>query len=367
MMCSCDREFGEKHLPHQLRQGCVLETQERVDVTHGFFDNVCPECRGERPVAAPKAPIHRRTSKIKRYYWREIHFGTVCRLEEAGHAQPSSLMGSALWESAEAAVIEDLKRLHERDPKYEYTDSPPSEIIAENQVRVVEVSVPHVRGSGRKVLVESEGEHLTAEQFAVQYYKQDGFSALECESVPFHVLFGVYTWSLIQDTKDPLLRVASFGERDSALRDETPIMIETVLPSDFGTPGYYSRREDEINRHLGQLKCMADFFDEWLDDSWELRQYLWAHNQRDIDKARQLVILLGDERLRAVLRYLLMNYWQNYCGWPDLFLYQGESRRFVEVKSSKDKLSQDQMNWIRGNAAHMEFEFEVLKLIRQSA
>lgn len=367
MMCACDHAFGEKHLSHQLRQGCVLESQERVKVTHGFIEEICPECRGHRPVPAPKAPMHGRTSKIKRYYWREIFFGTVRRLEQEGHGQPLDLMGSAAWDAAEAAVVAELKTTHAKNPRYDYADNAPSEIVADNDVRVIEVPARHVHGDGHKVLVEHEGALLTVEDYAEKRYERDGFTVLFCESAPFHVLFGVYLWPLVQDEQDPLLRLAAFGEREAALRDEEPVIINTLLPSDFGTANYYARREADIGRYLQQLSDSTSLFDQWLEQSWELRQYLWAHDPINIDKARRLVALLGDHRLRAVLRYLLLDYWANYRGWPDLFVCRGQTQRFVEVKSSKDKLSQNQMNWIKGNAAHMGFDFEVLKLTKHIA
>lgn len=76
MMCECNRWIGERFLPHQLDQGCVLETQQRIPVTLGFVKGICRECRGLRPEPHPKAELHGATSKIKRYYWREIAFLT---------------------------------------------------------------------------------------------------------------------------------------------------------------------------------------------------------------------------------------------------------------------------------------------------
>lgn len=366
MMCSCDREFGEKHLPHQLHQGCVLETQQHVPVTHGFVDSICPECQGQ-VVSAPKAPMPGWTSKIKRYYWREIFFGTVRRLEKEGHAQPTSLISSDLWNSAEAIVVEELKREHEKNPKYEYTDIPQSETISENDVRVIEVTASYVKGYKGRAVIEYDGQHVSVEEFGDRLYEGQGYSVILCESLPFHVLFGVFTWPLIQDEEDTLLRLSSFGERKAAQRGESSPVIWTSLPADFGTPGYYTRREAEIRRYLQNLENLKSLFDEWLEDSWELRQYLWAHDPVGVEKARELTTILSDDELRSILNYLLMDYWKNYCGWPDLFIHDGRSHRFVEVKSSKDKLSPDQMNWIKGNADHMQFDFEVLKVLRENA
>ena len=57
MMCACDQEIGERFLAHQLRKGCVLDTQERVPVTLGFVEGVCRECRGLPPEARPVATL----------------------------------------------------------------------------------------------------------------------------------------------------------------------------------------------------------------------------------------------------------------------------------------------------------------------
>jgi hypothetical protein len=74
MMCDCDEVIGRRFLSHQLESGTELETQQCVPVTLGFQPKICPECRELPPATAPVAAIHGRTSKIKRYYWREIAF-----------------------------------------------------------------------------------------------------------------------------------------------------------------------------------------------------------------------------------------------------------------------------------------------------
>lgn len=71
MICACDEEFGVKFLSHQLNEGTWLNTKKRVPVSLGFQKNTCPECRGQKPISAPKAAMHGATSNIKRYYWRE--------------------------------------------------------------------------------------------------------------------------------------------------------------------------------------------------------------------------------------------------------------------------------------------------------
>ena len=83
MMCACDEDIGRKFLAHQLGRGVELHTQQRVPVTAGFQPNVCEGCRGLPLTPHPKAAIHGRTSKIQRYYWRELAFETMKRFDVA--------------------------------------------------------------------------------------------------------------------------------------------------------------------------------------------------------------------------------------------------------------------------------------------
>ncbi len=66
--------------------------------------------------------------------------------------------------------------------------------------------------------------------------------------------------------------------------------------------------------------------------------------------------------MKKILHYLSRNYWSNFCGWPDLLVYKDKEFMFVEVKSSKDKLSEEQKNWLIGNKEYMGFMPKVLKI-----
>jgi hypothetical protein len=123
MMCRCDEEFGRKYLPHQLDNGTDLNTKTSYIVTHGFQDTICNECRGLLPTSAPKAEIYGRTSKLKRYYWREIGFETI-RLfaqwcSEQGYDWLSlQLVYREEYKHCEQEATNKIRELHEVNPKY---------------------------------------------------------------------------------------------------------------------------------------------------------------------------------------------------------------------------------------------------------
>lgn len=375
MICACDEARGKKFLPHQLSEGTRLDTQQRILVTLGFAKKICNECRGLPADAHPKAAIYGNASKIKRYYWRELAFREQDLFEQFGGNPERYLyeMGepeSDLYKRAKREALADIKRLHETTPKYVYSEESSEFIIKTFNVRVHDVHAEYVQDDEKKIKIRHDGELLTVEKYAECLYQSEGYHVLLLESMPFHVLFAVFTWLLIQHPSDPNVRICGFGERSAYEADGSKIPIWTQLPSDFGTPGYTLRREKSIESHFNQLRPDRNellwFFDYWLPYSEGLRQYLWAHRQEHIIKARQLIEILEPNAIINIIRYLLTDYWGRYLGWPDLLGYNSSGVLFIEVKSSKDKLSDEQKGWIKGNSTELGFLFEIFKVHRIS-
>ncbi len=371
-MCACDEELGRRFLPHQLDYGAELGTQRRVRVTLGFQRNVCNSCKGLPESPAPRAPQHGRTSKILRYYWREITMQTTRRFGDwlAARGEDDWLRGRAKYKDVHEAigqqVTAEIKELHARAPKYVYDDESQSEVLRETGVQVVRLEGTYARTGGERASLVIGSSTCSVEQFTSRHFEMLGYKVLLAESVPFHVLFGVYMWMLIQDPGDPRNRVCGFGDRSAAEARTNSEAVWTVLPDDFGTPGYAMRRKASIESHFDFLPVEKSellwTFDYWLEPSTNLRRCLWAHRPDDVDRAREIVTILPAEAIRRILRYLVGDYWQRYCGWPDLLVHREEEFFFVEVKSSKDKLSEDQKRWIRGNHAELGLPFKLVKI-----
>ena len=201
-------------------------------------------------------------------------------------------------------------------------------------------------------------------------YEAEGWSVMPLESLPFHALFSVMMWLLIQDATDPKVRMVGFGDRAVYETGEKPPTIWTLLPDDIGSKSYGTRRQDAIERHLENLPPDKDgllwIFDYWRPDSANLRQYLWAHRESDADRARRLVEILAPDQILSILRYLAGDYWGRYLGWPDLLLYRDGEILLLEVKSSNDHLSQAQKHWIGDNHDRLGLPFKLVKIHRNS-
>lgn len=371
MMCSCDREFGETFLPHQLDHGTELDSGMEFSVTKGFQDGICQECRGLPPEPAPKAELYGRSSKIRRYYWREIFFETTKRFaawaDEAGLDRSRAQSEEReKYEEVERAVVEELKTAHETAPKYDYNEPSAAEVLTGYAVEVVDLRATYEQDeSGGRRLSAEHGVFAKPEDLVAAHYETLGFQALVCESRPFHVLFGVFMWLVIQDPADELRQLSGFGDRAAFEDGREGEQIGTGLPKDFGKPGYAVRRDAALQEHFELLNDdLKWLFDYWLEPSADLRQYLWAHREHDVARARQILEILSAEQVRAVLRYLVEAYWNRYVGWPDLLVFDSERFFFAEVKGSGDGLSLDQKNWIEANADILHFPFKLVKIHR---
>jgi len=374
MMCACDEAFGRRFLPHQLDRGVELDTQARVPVTCGFLPVVCRECRGQPPIAYPSAERFGRTTKIQRYYWREIFFETTRRMQALRDLRqdPSSPLGeidqSDEWKQIERIVIAEFKEQHRRTPKYRFDEPPQSQVLADAGIQTIDVKATFVKTEDRKVRLQQSGDLVTAEEFAARHYQAEGFDVLVTESVPFHAMFVVFLYILLQDPFDPQGEMIGFGDRTAFEERTKGGEIWTHLPSDFGSPTYMDRRQEAIDEHFGLLVEDRDellwAFDYWTDGSHDLRQYLWAHRPQDLETARRLVEVLSPHHIRSILRHLLEDYWHRYLGWPDLLVHNEGEFFFVEVKAGRDKLSSDQKNWIRNNTLHLQLPFQLFKIHR---
>jgi hypothetical protein len=373
MMCGCDEEFGITCLPHQITQSQSHGMTARIPITLGIVANVCNTCRGLPEEPHPAAESYGRSSKVSRFYWRELRKESLAMFDSWVKSNGFSgwMEAAAQYEDTrkkiEREVLEELKVAHERAPKYAFKEDSQEEVIRRHGVEVTALSGVHIATpDGMRIL--DRAEECTPEDFAERHFQRQGYRTLFVESVPLHVLFGTFMWMLIEDVNDPDAGPPGFGDRHNFDRGEGCQMMWMTLPDDFGTAEYVQRRAAAVAEHLKLVQSILDdgalgwLFDLWLEPSVRLRQYLWAHRQEDIDRARNLLEALPQQTTWSILTFLLGGCWERYLGWPDLLCYTENEFFFVEVKSSRDKLSQQQKEWIRLNAEHLKLPFRLLKI-----
>jgi hypothetical protein len=82
---------------------------------------VCEECRGLPLTPHPKSASPGRTSKIARYYWRELALETLKRFDvwsQTRGCNRTPAEDREIKSKIRRDVLEELKSLHETAPKY---------------------------------------------------------------------------------------------------------------------------------------------------------------------------------------------------------------------------------------------------------
>ena len=373
MMCTCEQDIANRYFPHQIGVATELKTKQDVLVTLGFQDDICNSCRGLPEELHPKAEIYRAASKIKRYYWREILFETTRVFGEwaVRHDYSDWLEAQRKhpnkYETIEKEVLEEIKKSHAISPKYIYQEESQSKVLSEHNVIIIDLHAVYIKNDIGQSEISEDGDSFSPEEYAARYFEKLGYEVLFTESVPFHCLFGTYMWLLIQHYSDSRNKIIEFESRTAFDKGFVGEMITTLLPEDFGAKGYSKRISNAIMEHFDTVlprekNELLWIFDYWLEPSEPVREYLWAHRKEAVNKARRLVEILPVEVIHKILRYLIDYYWKRYLGWPDLLVFKENEFMFVEVKSSKDKLSEDQKRWIKDNAVLLHLPFKIVNI-----
>ena len=375
MMCKCEEDFGRRYLAHQIQRASVEGGgSERIPVTLGFVEGVCNACRGEPEQAYPKSERPGRTSKIKRYYWREIEFRVIPRFAAwcEANGQPDWLAALEknrdLQDEFEREAVEEIKQLHQERPKYVYAEVPQSAVLAKYGVDVVNLR-PKRTQSGVAPAFEVDNLCLdSAVEVARHHFHRQGYSSVFTESRPFHVLFGAFMWVVVQDPADPKIARVGGTLKSPSGEHRNRAVVWRLHPLDFGTAAYGERRAPAIARFLLTLRqrsnSLGNIFEAWLAPSYPLRSYLSGHREGDILTAKTLLSILPGDVIVNILAYLSKHYWQRYCGWPDLVFHKGDDFFFCEVKFSGDSLKEEQKEWIRGNSSELRLPYKLVKVHR---
>jgi hypothetical protein len=193
----------------------------------------------------------------------------------------STPIAKIAYKQAAEQALSEIKRLHDVAPKYTFAEESQQEVIDKYGVDVLRFDATYIEHPDEtRCCLLDQGESLSVTDFVSRYFRCQGFDVMFLESRPFHTLFAVFMWPLIQDPEDPRVRVVGFGDRTTR-GNKRAATIWTPLPADFGSPGYALRRAAWIEAHftsnIGDRDELKRLFDYWLEPSHDLRRYLWAH------------------------------------------------------------------------------------------
>jgi hypothetical protein len=264
---------------------------------------------------------------------------------------------------------------HKTNPKYDMSEPTTAGFLSEVSVPNVIVKAAYIQvEKGSQKLgkwINQSGEVVSAEEIAVEHYRNQGFDVWLCERRLISMLVGTFLQPVIQDPSDPRVRTVMRGSTKNwsqTNRDTPPISF--FLPEDFGTAEFYLRREREFSNAISELAAAGDLlarFDDLLEPSMLLRDYLWVNDDIPVELARAALRVLPVTVIVQGVSWAIRHFWQRQAGWPDLLLLRGPEFCFSEVKSPNDELSLEQMQWFRWATMETNLPCEICRVSPSSA
>jgi hypothetical protein len=112
---------------------------------------------------------------------------------------------------------------------------------------------------------------------------------------------------------------------------------------------------------------MKELFEKSLDSSTPLRDYLWVNDNEAVELGRIALKTMPKLLVLKCIDWAIRDFWHRQSGWTDLFIFKSDEFKFVEVKSPKDELSLEQMNWFKWAIEEAAIPCEILRLTKSSS
>jgi hypothetical protein len=371
-ICECEKEFALAFLPHQTRIATEYGTGERYSVD-GFANKLCMTCRGEKEEPHPKAPGY--GGKVERYYWREIYMTYLTLARDYLMKNNVNVKDILQFEERFPAISENLRKdarkhwqeVHKVNPKYEIVPGPKEvDFLKEVMIPIREIKAIS-DGSGK--WLNEKGENVSVQEIAAENYRNEGFTVWFNTNNLITIYVATFCNSVIQDRTDPKVRIGMRGSTANYFLNKKPGPdISFLLPEDLGSREYYTRREKQLKELFSKLEKMnslSTFFDENLEQSKSLRDYLWVNDDYVVEMAKDSLKVIPKSTVISFLDWAIRHFGHRHSGWPNLLLLKSGEYRFSVIKSPKAKLSIDQMQWFRW-ANEMKIPYELCRVIKKT-
>jgi hypothetical protein len=220
------------------------------------------------------------------------------------------------------------------------------------------INIQYERADGEqkgKVKYKVKDKEFFAEETAIQYYQEQGYKAIWSENNYWWDLLGLLFWDVIFAKVNGAVAVSN-GGIEEVLYVDSPKFNELFkwtintngMPADFFTINFYKNREALINNRVKEL--LDSNIELLLDQSYKNN---YGKNFRMIEKwdkftLEELKVIsrkLSNDIIVKILERIIKNITDNRSGLPDLIVFNDSNFFMVEVKSEKDKISEQQKNW----------------------
>lgn len=164
------------------------------------------------------------------------------------------------------------------------------------------------------------------------YFQDLGYEGVHTENYLWRGFFGLLFWDII------------FDQDCEAMHH--PMQ---VTPTDFYTPAFLRKRKKQLLERLKVLEH-ADRFYRIIQHHYETKvgisNPMVGWHESILPLVAQCYDCLEPSQISSILLEMAKDLKENTRGFPDLFVWNDSSYRFIEVKSPNDHLSAQQLHWL---------------------
>ena len=207
------------------------------------------------------------------------------------------------------------------------------------------IEVTEIKTSGKSKFNYNNKE-LFVEEVALEYYKNKGYAGLFTENHYWWYIYALLFWDIIFMKTDTCTQVPmNHPDFDTLYQFTVDI---NGMPMDFFKETFYKSRKKSIEKRLNELLTIN--LNNEIETTYNKHYGKNCRPIEDWSKYSLNQLLLASEnttnkQIVTIMKRLIENFSANRRGLPDLTLFKNNKIFFAEVKSKKDTLSTEQIQW----------------------
>lgn len=237
-------------------------------------------------------------------------------------------------------------------------------------LKIVNQKYTHIEADSSRAKYSYQGTESLPEQIAIRYYENQGYRIIWGENDYWSTILSLLFWDVIFAKVRGAVTVSRSGyteELDPSYDDNFNQQFNEFIgmngmPSDMFSGDFARNREDLIKtryRQLSNIDIHSEISRSYNSNKGKSCRLINDWNKFSVEELQFPISGIPKEQLLRILLRLIENVSQYRSGFPDLIGVKDGCVLFVEVKSEKDKLSHNQVNWISYLALDRKLNVEI--------
>lgn len=237
-------------------------------------------------------------------------------------------------------------------------------------LKVINQKYNRIEADSSRAKYSHNSEELLPEQIALKYYEEQGYQIIWGENDYWSTVLSLLFWDIIFARVRGSVTVSRGGyseELDPSYDDNFNQHFDAFvgmngMPSDMFTGDFARNRENLIKaryRQLMNLDIQSELVKSYNKHKGENCRLINNWNKFTLEDLQLPLNGIQKEPFLRILLRLIEDVAQYRSGFPDLIGVRDGKIIFVEVKSEKDKLSYNQVNWISYLALDRKLDVEI--------